>query len=66
MKTQPSSNTILHPDESNIINEEDIRQDGRISNEAELLDYHYRFNHAPFAKLQEMAKPQSNSGVPSQ
>ena len=48
-------NTAPCPKQANIVEEEEVQ--AKIErDEAELLQYHYRFGHASFSKLQEMAR----------
>ena len=49
-------NTTTQIGSPNIIEEEEFKEKDVRKVEAEMLEYHYKYNHAPFAKLQEMAR----------
>jgi Reverse transcriptase (RNA-dependent DNA polymerase) len=49
-------NTTITSDQPNLIQQEDIEELKAHTDEAALLDFHYRFGHTSFAKLQTMAK----------
>ena len=48
-------NTVVPRQQPAIIEQEEIESKAQLD-EAKLLEYHYKFNHAPFSKLQIMAK----------